>query len=246
MNHKDLPNFLTREDFLHELHHLLWIKPLVNNGIKDDGWNCRDHAYIVAGIAQVLGFKASIIYGKAAFIHGSYGAIAGMGRDLKMHSWAAVDGAGFYDLSVRLSWIEDFPEWKDWETAGLAGNGFLPSGRVVFKMTLNEYDFQNAMNAATHLEGVNSAIYWGGSFSELTASDIENAPKKCNSPLTDKLRATFGERQDLYAKAILHLVEYLQGKIESVVKLPQMEAWEKIASRPGDAVYRVCSRGKLQ
>lgn len=245
MKPKDLQNIFARDDALRELHHLLWIEPHVNKGVQDDGWNCRDHALIVAGVIQMLGFTASIMVGKAVFIQGPRGDLAGMGRDVKYHAWVGVDRAGFFDLSVRLSAFSEFPDWQDWKTAGLVGEAFSPPGEVVFRMAKNELDFQNFTNAATQYEGINTSIYFGETFSTLTAGDITNGLALCNSPLTDKLRASFGERQDLHAKAIVHLVDYFQGKTPSIAGLPQMEAWAQLAARPGNAASRVCSRGKL-
>ena len=41
--------------FLDEIHHLLWIDSFKKGGITDLGWNCRDHALILAGVAFELG-----------------------------------------------------------------------------------------------------------------------------------------------------------------------------------------------
>lgn len=245
MTPQELQKILTRDDVVGELHHLLWMEPHVNRGIQDDGWNCRDHALVVAGIVQMLGFTAASILGKATFIHGRKGEVAGMGREVKTHAWVGVDKAGFYYLSVRLSEFTEFPEWGDWKTVGLAGQDFIPAGRVEFRMARSETHFENLVNAATHLEDINTTVYFCETFADLAADDIASGLSRCNSPLTDKLRASFGERQDLHAKAIVHLVDYMNGKTPSITNLPQMDAWAALAARPGDAVFRVCSRGKL-
>ena len=246
MKPQELQSLFTRDDFLHELHHLLWMEPHINKGVQDDGWNCRDHATIVGGVAQMLGFTAAVILGKAAFIQGPKGNIAPMGRDVKTHSWVGVDRAGFYDLSVRLTGFTDFPEWDDWQTIGMVGEAFFPTGKVELRLTRSELEFENNLNAATNREGRNSAVYLGESFSDLNADDMSHALDRCNSPLTDKLRASFGQRQDFHAKAILHLVDLLQGKTAPILSMTQMEAWAHLVERSGNAIYRVCSRGKLK
>jgi len=246
MTPEELQRSLSDREFLQELHHLLWLDPHVNEGVQDDGWNCRDHALVVAGIARMMGFITSILLGKATFIQTKTDGSRGVGREVKTHAWVGVEKAGFYDLSLRLTSFEDCPDWEDWHTLGLLGQGFNPSGEIKLSMVRSHFEFENTVNASTHLKGTKSAVYFAETMNDLNAEIVANGLAFCNSPLTDILRERFGERQDLHAKAIVHLVNFLNCKNSSLVGLSQMDAWEKLAISPGDAVYRVCSRGKLK
>lgn len=245
MTPKDLTTSLLREEFLRELHHLLWIEPRINAGMLDEGWNCRDHALIVAAIAQMSGFDAAILMGRAGFVQGPRGAIPGVGIGVSPHAWVGIAGAGQFDLSVRLNAAGRHSSWSDWGVAGLFASQFEPSGsvRAVFAQDPDEYD--KAYNAATRLDSTNSAIYYCDDHAQLTSRMLSNAPRNCNSLLTGMLEAEFGDRGDLHARAVVHLIERLHGRGTSLTSRPQLEAWRILADRPGDAVWRVCSRGRL-
>ena len=128
-NPKRLVEALSREDFLRELHHLLWIEPQLNNGQRDEGWNCRDHALIVAGVAQMLGFTASVIHGRATFVQGPRQTPT-LWASASPHSWVGVEGAKQSDLSIRLRAVEQFPSWRDWEVSAMVADWFLPADRA--------------------------------------------------------------------------------------------------------------------
>lgn len=245
MKRSELVVALAREEFLHELHHLLWMEPHLNQGEHDEGWNCRDHALVVAGIAQMLGFKAALLFGRAAFIQGPRNDAPPMGVAVSTHAWVGVDGAGLYDLSVRLDAVDRHSAWTPWRVRALAGDRFVPTGSVRFVQTRGRVEHENAVAAASNLRATNSAIYCGETYADLSAREISNGLDVCNSPLTERLRVAFGDRQDLHARAIVHLVDRLQGMGSSLTSLSQMAAWAEIAGRPGNAVWRVCSRGKL-
>jgi hypothetical protein len=162
------------------------------------------------------------------------------------HSWVGVERAGQYDLSVRLNSAGQFPDaWKDWHVAGLVADRFAPVGRVrlIYVDSARQYD--NEVAIASHLKATNSALYYTDEYSELTAKVLSHGLENCNSLLTGWLSAEFGEREDLHARAILHLVDLLNGRGKSLASLPRIDAWRDLAQRAGDAVWRVRSRGKL-
>ena len=55
--------------------------------------------------------------------------------------------------------------------------------------------------------------------------------KWCNSPLTVRLQTLIKKNKNLYPKAILHLVDFLDGKVDSLTSLQQIKAWSKISER---------------
>jgi hypothetical protein len=236
---------LSREDFLRELHHLLRVEPHFNNGLYDEGWNCRDHALIVAGIVHMLGLTGSMLFGRAAFVQGPHADAPPVARDVQTHAWVGVDRAGVFDLSVQLAPHKRYPGWVDWGVRGLFGHGFLPAGRVDIVMPRHEAEFENCLAAATHRANRRTAIYLGVEYTDLRAQHVANGLAVCNSPLTDRLRGAFGERGDLHARAIVHLCGLLRGEAATLANVGSMDAWAVLAERQGNAVFRVCARGKL-
>jgi hypothetical protein len=90
-----------------------------------------------------------------------------------------------------------------------------------------------------------TAIYGCESIVELSAGEVRDGLDTCNSILTEWLRTEFGSRQDLHARAMLHLVELLRGERTSLASLSRADAWKELARRPGDAVQEVCTRASL-
>ena len=92
---------------IQEIHALLWIEPLVNRGIYDPGWNCRDHALMVAGILAAHLVPVQIVHGQAMFVAGPSGDRPPIGRgqdvnDTTTHTWVEVPSIGIVDISPNL------------------------------------------------------------------------------------------------------------------------------------------------
>ncbi len=245
MNQDQLKAALTRPDFLDELHHLLWVVPHENRGEWDEGWNCRDHALITAALAQLFGFTAMVGYGRAMFVQGPSGEFPPVGMGVNPHAWAMVERGGMYDLSPRLTHAKKYPEWRPSPIKMVGQSTCQPTEGTKFSMVLEADQFENIVARATHERDCFHAVFLGERANDLSRIIIGDSLNFCNSALTDTLRARFGEKGDLHAKAILHLWEFLKGDATTLTQLPQMEAWQKIADRKGDAVYRVCSRGRI-
>lgn len=194
----------------------------------------------------MLGFTTAVMHGAACFVQGPVADATPVGLKLDTHAWVGIERAGLFDLSVRVSRCSGLEGWRDWDVTGLIGSRFVPGGKADWQSAGDQIDYENRINAATHREGVNTAVYFGTTYDDLSTREIEKALSYCNSPLTDRLRATFGPRQELYAKAILHLVEFLRGEGETLTGLEQMDAWAQLLERRGDAIYRVCTRARLK
>jgi hypothetical protein len=146
MNPKDLEKALSRDKFVRELHHLLWIEPQFNRGQRDEGWNCRDHALIVAGVAQLLGFRAALCFGHVAFVQGPRGNAKPLWFNVSPHAWVAVESAGHYDLSVRLRSVDGFgPDWSGWNVDGLVADRYVSPGRVRVAWTYRPQEYNSAI-----------------------------------------------------------------------------------------------------
>lgn len=235
---------ILQPEFLQELHRLLWTEPFDNNGTWDDGWNCRDHALVIGALAQMLKFKASIIFGKAGYIQGPVNSSPPVGLMQSPHAWVAVEKGGFFDLSLRLDRMHD-DKWSSWTTMAVGGSNVYPAGSARFVMVKTPVEYENCVANATHMTNTRTAIYLGNEYALLSREIVSNSLGWCNSPLCDRVRAKFGEVIDFHARVILHLADLVHNAAEPMSHLNQTQAWEKLCERKGDQVYRVCSRGAI-
>jgi hypothetical protein len=233
---------LSSERFRQELHHLLWIDPLINKGVLDEGWNCRDHTLVVAGLAAIRNHSVDAISGAAGFVQGPMGDERPVGRDTGRHWWLRIDGIGTCDLSPRLVKTPQLPEWADWQDAFLLGGAFVPAGTINYGMTPHEPVFRALFNDASSKEGQRSAFYLRKAVEPLGLAQFDHARVWVNSPLTDRLKKRFPMRKDIYLRAVLHLDDFIKGAAASMCGLTPTQAWTEVAARPGNACVEFRNR----
>jgi hypothetical protein len=118
-----LRRFLTDRRVLGELHHLFWRAPFTNHGNRDEGWMCREHAFFTASLAALLGQRSVMVWGRLALVGETESGGSGMMR-IDTHAWSAVEGIGFFDLSLNLR-TGGGPGWARWPGSCLAGSAFF-------------------------------------------------------------------------------------------------------------------------
>jgi hypothetical protein len=249
MNSEPIAALLTSNDFLAEMHHLLWVEPHENRGIWDEGWNCRDHAFLVGFLIAMLGdASAHAIFGKAMFAQGPIGDAPPVGFEQGPHAWTGSNLCGHVDLSLRLSGVRH-PDFKfpDWPVYAIAGSQCVPFEGTRFVHTANAQKYESTVSQASHSEGVRTAIYLRQATPiPFTKKVLFTAFDFCNSPLTDRLRTQFGQRPDVYASAVLHLLDFLHAETGSMRELEQLEAWEALTVKYPKPFNRVCEEAGLQ
>lgn len=229
--------------FRRELHHLLWEKPFVNKeGQRDFGWTCREHALFIGALAMLHGFQAAVVHGRAEFCVGPTANSVATGISQDPHWWTRIVDIGSCDLSVRLDSLPGGVSWDGWDESFLLGGKFTPADSTSFTSVSDPIKHEQICAIATHATGKRAANYLQRSIEPLGLQQIENARKWCNSPLTDRLKKLYPTRTDIYAKAILHLDEILNGVGKSVTALSQMAAWGAIAKRPGNGRVELAGR----
>lgn len=220
---------LKRPEFLAELHKLLWIDPHDNHGQWDPGWSCRDHAVLLCALASLYRLEPTIISGKC--IYGmrrtGYPNFIATGQDVTQpggHSWIELPEVGMIDLSPNIAaltnvWGSEVRTFK-----GIFGNMPEPQGsaRLVVCSTLAEYDREIA--ASPFSEGVLTAIYVLQAAAPFELALLEDPFTRVNSPLTCFLSALFPK--SIYAKAVLHLRDRLEGRGRSVAGVSRRKAWQ--------------------
>lgn len=242
MNAEEFKVALAAAPFRYELHHLLWVPPFTHRGLRDEGWHCREHALIVGALAMLHGFSAAAIHGAAMFIVGASGGVNPVGVRQDPHMWVRIDGVGSCDLSVRLNTMPLGSIWADWQNSYLLGSKFLPNDSAVYTSLTDPSKHEHVCAVSSHQSDARAAHYLQISGEQLGLQQVENAKKWCNSPLTVRLKNLYPTRSDIYAKAILHLDEILNGTGKSVAHLPQMAAWGAVGKRPGNGRLELTAR----
>jgi hypothetical protein len=139
---------LYSEEFVEEIHHLLWQAPFNNKGAMDAGWNCRDHALIVALLLRNFGIPSFVCFGKMMLVTGPNGNERSLGDSVNPHSWNFIQEADWLDVSVRAS--RQFSSWRDWKIEGVFGGIVRANLATTHLITKSYIDFENGVNAATH------------------------------------------------------------------------------------------------
>lgn len=232
---------LLTKDFLDELHHLLWVEPFDNRGSWDEGWNCRDHALVVAAVCSVLGLRCSMVHGKVCFVQGPDGELPPAGILVDPHSWCGIDGAGFLDVSPRLTSTKD-RAWRPWSIQAVLLNRCVPDGEL--RVVRSELEFQSESNRATHDIKRKVAVYFCTEYSEFTRKALLDAFRHTNSVLSNALEERSFDAS-IYAKAAVHLCKLLRGEAKSLRSLSQIEAWTYINGQRGDAIGWICRRAGI-
>jgi len=233
-------NRLTTPQFLAEIHHLLWIDPFDNQGTWDEGWNCRDHAWLGGVVLQLLGLTAAVVYGEAMFVRGPDGDAPPTGLSQTGHAWLGIDGLGFMDISPNLAQCREL-SLQTWQLKCIAMNRCIPDGR--FENSNSSEDYERRVGIATNTPG-NHAVYFGRGYDNIDSDFVNQAFQFINSPLSVRLATRF--EPDVYAKAAIHLFKILSGKSQSLQKLSQDQAWECISTQPGNAIAWLKMKGAIR
>lgn len=220
-------------NIVREIRTLCWMEPFVNRGIFDPGWNCRDHAFIVAGLLIAHGIPADFALGKCIFVQGPSGdqPPIGLGNEPAQsthHAWVFVSSLGIIDISPNLDSRQNM--WRPIKFDGVFGSKWTPEGvgRVIIADSFQNY--VSILNEATHHVGKVCGIYWCNETKVLTESLFRSPFKFINSPLTDRLRENF--KESIYAKVIYHLLQRIKGESRSLETISKNKAWRIIDRYP--------------
>lgn len=229
-----------------EIHALLWIHPIVNRGVYDQGWNCRDHALIVAGILAANFIPVQIPHGRVMFVLGPSGSYPPVGRgqdvnDARTHTWVEVPLIGIIDISPNLK-TRDQAKWRPTNFDGIIASRWIPEGNCMVRQVASGFEYEREIALATHWHEQCSAVYWGRDADVFSPKLFENAFDYVNSPLTDKLRDSF--QQSIYAKVVLHLIDRTRGLGRSLATVSRNKAWQIINQRPNNAVEQLAGLGR--
>lgn len=234
---------MIRLEVVDELHALLWSKPLVNKGILDSGWNCRDHAIIVAALHLLSGNSPlpHIAHGANMLILGPNGRNhpSGFGQEIGLgagHTWNLSLHGSIYDYSLKIPDKREHPQWKEIANP-LVEDGVCRaiSGAEVF-MTDVPKKYQDCIAAGAWKEKGFRVCYLVRHQEEFSPKLLLSPFRWIDSPLSNKMKGRYGET--IYVKIVLHLFDLSQGRAKSIVHKTQVGAWNTVARRSDNDIDR--------
>jgi hypothetical protein len=228
---------LHSDRFLREVHHLLWTDSSLNGRVVDAGWNCRDHAWVVALLARALGYESVLIHGEAHFIKGPQGHSGSAIYFQRPHSWLAVEDVGAIDVSVRAQFRAGADRFQASITCIFA-DAWLPRGRGKSYFFTDAHAYARAVEELPSRRNQLSAVYLFQEAEHLHEGLLSRAAGWIGSPLTRQLDSVYGNPSDLYAALLLHLHSYLVGDAPSLTRLPVEQSWAQLAHARLGAIDR--------
>jgi hypothetical protein len=240
---------LENPSFRADLHKLLWIEPFFNRGQFDAGWSCRDHAFVTSCVLRVLQVDVAFAHGKCMYVQGADSGLAscGLGQEPfapTTHTWLRLE-SGIVDLSPQLHLrFPHLPQWRPLTFGGVIGSTWRPSGAGVLCEPSSIRDYSNMIAGASHHDRTNTAVYWHQNSQDLTSEIVNNAVEFINSPLSVRLEQSYDK--DIYAKAVLHLLEVTAGHRRSIAGVSHRKAWKFVDQQPTGATERLLAMMHLE
>jgi hypothetical protein len=228
---------LHSERFLREIHHLLWSATTLSGNVVDAGWNCRDHAWVMALLIRALGYKTVLIHGEAHFIKGPNGNSGSVSYFQRPHTWLAVENVGAIDVSARAKFRVGGDRFQTSITCIFADE-WLPHGRGKSYFFTDANAYARAVDELSARRNQLSAVYLNQEAEQLHEGLLSRAAGWIGSPLTKQLDSSYGNPSDLYAALLLHLYSYLAGDAPSLTRLPAEQSWAQLAHARVGAIDR--------
>ena len=224
--------------FLREMHHFLWLDAdVVDNGVVDAGWNCRDHALMVALLLQSFGRTSMFVHGEAVFARGRSGKIPGMTVSQVPHTWVLLDGVGAIDVSIKSSFDSAGEHFRLGLDAVFA-NAWIPRGKGAVHFVKERASFARAMEELPRRENHATAVYMPQEVEHVHDGHVFYSAGWAGSPLTKRLDNEFGDPCAAYAALLLHLRALLLREAPSLAGIAAPLAWRSIAASRTDAIAR--------
>jgi hypothetical protein len=200
------------------------------NGKIDAGFNCYAKAFVTVYLARLQGLPADHCAGRAFLVWAQPGrTIAGI---IEPHAWAGLRSGASIDLSINR-----------FEGANFLTTGHAPlSGEpvVLVRTTSNAQEFSAMQAELSQLPlGVHLRYHVKGSV-RFRFDELRRAGKTINSPPTRAIAARYG-RNDVVAKAVLHLHWVATGERDRLSAASQDDAREALARWDIDAMKTVRS-----
>ena len=214
--------------FKKEINHLLYSQGYTgNDGELDAGWNCRDHALVMALMLKSGDTYPKIANGKCMFVQGPYSGNAafGIGQEahhVSGHNWLVHAKFGLIDVSPSL---EASHHRIRAPFNGIFNRVWLPPGKEKAKVVLCDepHEYEQEINKASKAYGHSTAVYMHLDDLEVTEKLIKSPFKFLNSRFSTEIKKRFGS--DFYPAVANHLQHYILGERNSLLSLGNLKAW---------------------
>ena len=214
--------------FKKEINHLLYSQSYTGrDGEFDAGWNCRDHALVIALMLKRGDSFPKIANGKCMFVQGPYSGNAafGIGQEnhyLNGHNWVVHSTFGLIDVSPSL---EASHHRFRAPFNGIFNRVWLPPGKEKTKVLVchDPDDYEKEISKASKAYGHSTAIYMHLDDLEVTGKLIKSPFKFLNSRFSTEIKKRFGS--DFYPAVANHLHHFMLGERDSLLSLAYLKAW---------------------
>ncbi len=217
---------LTGENFLRELHHLLWMRPFKNGGRSDGGLSCRDHAAVVGVVARRLGARVARIHGLLVTIKGEE--IPRAVLVTNPHTWLSIDTSAPCDLSFRITRRESCG--STWNTKCIWDGKAIDESAVPIKVASSDEELDSHISELKD-QGVARAVIYRPFVSVELKKDDHAVFEELGSPLRDEIKFCTGEDIKVYLAMAEFLVQKAHGNADTFVSLDRESAWQKVLTR---------------
>jgi hypothetical protein len=230
-NQVDKTRMMGTDAFKKEINHLLHSNSHTNSeGELDPGWNCRDHALVMALLLKSGEIYPKVASGKVMFVQGP---VAGnpafhIGQEefhKSGHNWLVHAKFGLIDVSPTLQSKEH--SFRD-SFNGVFNRVWLPQDKernsVVMCQTPEEYvaKIERAERALGHA----TAIYLHLDEVEVTANLFKTPFKFLHSQFSAEIKSRFGPR--FYFAVAKHLRAFMMGENDSLLHVERLQAWGQV------------------
>jgi hypothetical protein len=224
----DKTRMLGTAAFKKEINHLLYSNSFTgSDGEFDAGWNCRDHALVMALMLKSGETYPKIASGKCMFVQGPFAGNPAfrIGQEdyfKSGHSWLIHAKFGLIDVSPYLQLKEHRFRVP---FNGIFNRVWLPQGkeRVSVVITNDPAGYVEEIEKANHAMHHSTAVYLHEDDAEVSGKLIESPFKFLNSRFSTEIKSRFGA--DFYPAVAKHLHDYVLGKADSLVSEGRVKAW---------------------
>jgi len=227
-NQIDKSRMMGTAAFKKEINHLLYSNSYAGTDDEfDAGWNCRDHALVMALMLKSGDNYPKIASGKCIFVQGPFAGNAAfrIGQEdyyKTGHNWLIHSKFGLIDVSPSLQSKE-----HRFRSAfnGIFNRVWLPPGkeRVSVVVCHDPHDYVAEIEKASHAMAHSTAVYLHLADLEVTEKFIKSPFKFLNSRFSTEIKSRFGA--DFYPAVAKHLHNFVVGKSNSLVSLGRVKAW---------------------
>jgi len=230
-NQIDKSRMMGTSAFKKEINHLLYSNSHTGiDGELDWGWNCRDHALVMARLLKSGDHYPKIVNGKCMFVQGPVAgnaafAIGQENYHKSGHNWLVHSKFGLIDVSPSLQTKQHrFRESFN----GVFNRVWLPPGknRVSVVLCHDPQDYETEIRKARRAMAHSTAVYLHLDELEVTEKLLKSPFKFLNSRFSTEIKSRFGS--GFYPAVAHHLHDFMLGKRDSLMSLGRLKAWGSV------------------